>query len=389
VKTAVPIYGCGYNYDRRNVRWGLPEPSANLITFQRILSPEAHAPYVACPLLFLSATNDFHGLFDRAYEALGAATGPTFQAFTPRTNHHLEPQQGRNLPLWMDSQLKGRPAWPRTPDLRLALDDQGVPVASVVPGPGAEVSRVEVFYALGDKRPQARFWRTGRVNQRGPRWESALPVLDPWDDLRAFANVTYTSGVCLSSPLRHVIPAQIGKARATLAPSRSLEQGEQGLDHWTFTNGYTDPLHDWSYLETGHDETAGPYVTFAAQHLGDPIDARLSTHLIGDPQYQGGDGQVLAFLCRGGFDDAGLTVSVIEEDWGPRSRTYTATVPKNDLVPGWREVRLPLARFVDRDGKSPARWGVLDKLEVRARGARSDPPRFARWRWIDPHDDKK
>ena len=84
VKAAVPIYGCGYNYDRRNVRWGFPPPNEDLITFQRILSPEAHAPLVSCPLLFLSATNDSHGLMERCYEAIGAARGPTFQSFTPR-----------------------------------------------------------------------------------------------------------------------------------------------------------------------------------------------------------------------------------------------------------------------------------------------------------------
>ena len=97
VRAAVPIYGCGYNYDRRNVRWGYPEPSDDLALFQRILSAEAHAPYVTCPVLFLSATNDFHGLMDRAFESLRAVPAPTWQAFTPRYNHHLEHDEGNDL----------------------------------------------------------------------------------------------------------------------------------------------------------------------------------------------------------------------------------------------------------------------------------------------------
>src|SRR5262249_41850493 len=55
-----------------------------------------------------------------------------------------------------------------------------------------------------------------------------------------------------------------------------------------------------------------------------------------------------------------------------------------ELGPGWREVVLPLSRFVDAKGHSPASWQVLDKLEIRGKAARRDPPRFARLRWIDP-----
>ena len=132
VKAAVPIYGCGYNYDRRNARWGLLVPNDDYNLFQRVLSPEAHAPFVSCPMLFLSATNDGHGLMDRAYDALGATTGPTYQAFSPRTDHHVEPREGRDLALWMDWQLKGGAAWPASPDLRLALDTGGTPTAAVV-----------------------------------------------------------------------------------------------------------------------------------------------------------------------------------------------------------------------------------------------------------------
>ena len=97
------------------------------------LSPEAHAPYITCPVLFLSATNDGHGLIDRAFEALAATTGPTSQVFTPRNDHHVAPAEGRDLPLWMDGHLKGGPAWPKTPELRLILDGEGIPVADVRP----------------------------------------------------------------------------------------------------------------------------------------------------------------------------------------------------------------------------------------------------------------
>ena len=43
VKTSVPIYGCGYNYDRKKTVWGFPEPNSALILFNRVLAPEAYA----------------------------------------------------------------------------------------------------------------------------------------------------------------------------------------------------------------------------------------------------------------------------------------------------------------------------------------------------------
>ena len=38
-------------------------------------------------------------------------------------------------------------------------------------------------------------------------------------------------------------------------------------------------------------------------------------------------------------------------------------------------------RFKDKEGRSPARWQDLDRLELRGKAARSNPPRFARLRW--------
>src|SRR5262249_29869098 len=161
---------CGYNYDRRNARWDLLVPSDDYNLFQRVLSPEAHAPYVSCPVLFLSATNDGHGLMDRAYDALAATTGPTRQAFSARTDHHIEPREGRDLVLWMDWHLAGGPAWPKTPALRLTLDRAGVPEAIVVPDAPGDVTGVDVYYALGDKRPQVRYWRAAGTTRQGRQW---------------------------------------------------------------------------------------------------------------------------------------------------------------------------------------------------------------------------
>lgn len=383
VKAAVPIYGCGYNYDRRNARWGILVPNDDYNLFQRVVSPEAHAPAIACPMLFLSATNDGHGLMDRAYDALAAVPAPTYQAFSARADHHIEPREGKNLPLWMDWHLRNGPAWPKSPGLQMALNRSGFVEANVVPDSVAEVVGVDIYYALGDKRPTTRFWRRVEAARQGDAYRAALPVIDVWDDVRAFANVTYRSGVCLSTPLRHAIPMQLGKATATLTPQDRIEHGAKGLEHWKFLGAYTDPTVDWTHLRIGKDKQVGPFVTFNAERMGDPIPAQLYSHIIGDPQFQGRPGSTLAFQVRGGFTAEGLTLTMIEEDRSLRHREFTAKVPQKDLGPGWRTVMLPLARFTDKEGRPPARWQDLDKIEIRGRASQKEPPCFANWRWIE------
>src|SRR5262249_352501 len=149
-----------------------------------------------------------------------------------------------------------------------------------------------------------------------------------------------------------------------------------GLEHWYFTSAYTDPMLDWSYLQTGDDPEAGPYIGMRLAHSGDPVAARLSTHLIGDPQFRGREGQALAFACRGAFTDAGLSVTLIEDDWGLRARRFVAKIPKAELDAnaGWRRIELPLERFADADGKPPTSWNSIDKLELEGNAQKSDPP---------------
>lgn len=378
VRAAAPIYGCGYNYDRRNARWDLLVANDDYNLFQRFLAPEAYAPYVKCPVLFLNATNDFHGLMDRSFETLAATDGPTWQAYSPRADHHIAPREGRALPLWMDWQLRDGPAFPQSPELSLAIGDNGVLFASVVCGDADRVSEVEVYYALGDDPPQARYWRTVPADVTNGTAEAALPVMDIWEDLRAFANVTYDGGLCLSTTLQHAIPAQLGRARATLDWQAVWEDGASG---WMFLGAYTDPNIDWTHLAQGVDDEIGPFVGFNLERLGDPVPVQLYTHILGAPQFQGRPGDSLAFLACGEYSDEGLRLTVIENDRTLHAKSYTTVVPAGEIGPEWSEVIVSLSQFVDADGHGPASWSAIDKLEVHGSVARDNPPRFAQWRW--------
>jgi len=212
VKAAIPIYGCGYNVDRRKGVYGIV-PSEDQLIYEEALAPEAYAPYIKCPVFFLSASNDHHGWMDDSFDALGAVQATTRQAFTPHYIHHVEPEQGADLQPWMDWHLKGGKSFPENPGLEVNLDNRGVLQGRVRLQKVEAVSKVIVYYALGMKIPPSRFWRrVDAVRTEDGNWGASLPVVSIWDRASVFANVFYDSGLCLSTKLSKVLPGQLGKA---------------------------------------------------------------------------------------------------------------------------------------------------------------------------------
>src|SRR5205814_1574472 len=138
----------------------------------------------------------------------------------------------------------GRP-FPRKPELEVSLEANGVLRAIVRPEHPSDVSKVIVYYSLGMKIPPSRFWRRADlVKQDSGNWSASLPVVSIWDQVSVFANVFYTSGVCLSTELSRVLPGQLGKARPTLAPTLDIDDGSGSLENWFFGPAYTDPNND-------------------------------------------------------------------------------------------------------------------------------------------------
>jgi dienelactone hydrolase len=381
VKTAVPIYGCGYIEDGRRARWGFAKLTPELALFQRVVSPEAHAPYITCPLLHLNSTNDFHGWMDSAYDILSATDGPRWQAFTPRQNHHIAPAQGSDLPAWMDYQLKGGPPFPALPTVAVRLNPSGIPQANVATGEES-IDHVDVYYSLTDKPPPNRFWRRVRASIDGANWNADLPVIDPWDSMFTFANVYYVSGICLTTNLEHRVPGALGKARATLRRGNPLAP-RVIAESWFYARAYTDPQLEKTFIEIEDTPERPAVVSLNEEVFGDLITVDISSHFIGDPQLAGPDGAALAFDCTGDFGTEGLRVSVTQNDWTPLAQTYVATVAGTELDVGWTTIVLPVGRLTIKDTeKSPIRWQELDKINIQGTTPRSNPFRIANLRWL-------
>jgi len=364
LKAVCAIYGCGWNrYYRHVPKYGPPEQRPVLTPEDRTwiagMAPEAYPPFIKCPVLFLSATNDNHGNMDRAYDTL-ARLSPMVearQAFTPRFTHHIAADFDQNLILWMDTWLKGGSAWPKSPAAKIALGEDGVPVLSVTADRPTDVDRVEIFYAVENPRAVSRNWRTAVAGGNGSSWKAPLPVLDAGKFLYAFANVRYKSGIHLSSNEEAVIPASLGPARATDAPSATLYDGSDGTGMWTTLSPSTDPVPGRVPvpLRTGHGPGDRP------GFVPSPYAAIL-TYQPGDPKYRAPSGSALAFDVATTSGEA-FTVTVQENTFWIGQKSYETRV-KLPGAAGWQTVMLPTAVFKDGSGAGPRDFVRCDQLKL-------------------------
>lgn len=375
VRAACAIYGAGWTTYPDGTPD--PDPSASdpkMREWRAAMEPEAYAPLVRCPLLFLNATNDHHGKMDFCERSISALEGEVRQAYTPRVRHHIADEQGRDLPLWMDRWLKKGPAWPQNPKLYLQVDEKGVPVIQAVPDQPDEAARVEIFYAVENWNSKNRFWRSTESRRVENRWEAAAPVFDVAGPVFAFANVTYRSGVCLSSRLVMNAPGLVGPARATDAVDPVIDDFTHGNTGWATSSTATDPLVPVPVLlrvKEGPDHRRGITVT-------QPI--ALFTHRIGDPKWRGPEGASLELKIYATAPRK-LRLAIYEKEFSIGQRRY---VREADLTPaeGWHTLRFSAADFRDEQGQPLSSWGGAQMLELTTTGTGGAEPLYTDFRWV-------
>jgi hypothetical protein len=341
------------------------------------MQPETYAPLITHPLLFLDASCDHHGKMDWGYRTLASLKAPWYAAFTPYHRHHIEEEQGVDLPLFMDLCLRGGPAWPKSPELKIILDPSGIPQAVLHPDTSQTIKKVEIYYAVRNENPISRYWRLAASSRNDKEWIASLPISNPEDRLFGFANVIYDSGVCLSSNFKVVKPAELGKARATDGPSLVIGDFGHGLDGFTTTSPGTDPCNFTTVMEN----ITGPDGIPAIHMTGRVI---LRTQKLSDPKWQAPQGAKLSFLIQVPraieFD-----VVLIENDFSPDSQHFTHRV-RLDKKAGWQEVVLEPEDFTGEKTNQPLdRWRPFDSLDFGSKESdRTDGVSFANVRWVLP-----
>jgi len=359
VKAAVPSVG-GVGFRTHDVP-GLPGTARKIdgsaaatALFRRTIASEAYAPHVACPILFLGATNDFNSRMESVYRCYGRLRHQEYRfTFAPHLNHRFLPANEVCRPLWLDAHLKGGFAFPKTPAAELLLNQpDGVPRVRVRPDPAMPVAAVDLYYAI-DPDALARFWRDGGARQEGDAWLGSCPVLDLDRPLVAFANVTYrldrpetlprgrrVERFCLSSKLLTATPEMLRNAGVKATDRRSLVIDD-------FARGW----RDWYVLEGRN-----------------PHHWQFWTRKVSDPKWRGPKGARLALEVKSARENT-LVVLVRENEWRRyrgRRKEYVAEAALKGSDQ-WQEIRLAATDFKHaKDGTPPAAWDEIDQLGLRA-----------------------
>ncbi|MDA9962546.1 acetylxylan esterase [Opitutales bacterium] len=221
--------------------------------FRETMGYQNYAKRIKAPVLYLGATNDFHGLMDATY-ATGAllSNKDNRYVFAPHFNHRFNPEEEIARPLWIDVHLLGRDPLPKTPRAKWALAiPSGIPHFKVMPDPKLPVAKVSVFYSE-DGDPRSRFFRDARATEKGKGiWEAQLPKLDSKAPIFAYAHIYYdlpkpeplsrnrtVEQMCLSSNLLVAKPEELKNAgvKATAKPSLLIDDFKRGFHDWYSLN---------------------------------------------------------------------------------------------------------------------------------------------------------
>ena len=355
VKVAAPsVGGSGF----RTQPWPLlPEqrkqtPNGDVDLFNATIGFESYAPHIKAPLLWLGATNDFHGIMDDTYRTSELIPHKNVRyAFTPHMNHRFTPEFAVTRPLWIDQYLKGNFTFPATPVSKLVLStNDGVPVLQLTPDASLPIERVQLLYSV-DPDPQARFWRTAVATKSGNVWSASLPTLSVDQPLFAFANVHYrlenaetvpfalpTKVFAISSMLHTATPDDLKRAevKATETADPVIDDFKHGWQDW-YTLSADNP-HHWEY----------------------------STRKLNDPKWQGQTGQRLIIDVQA--EEPNELVIVLTENffrsYRGKSQEFVAVVKLSGVE--MQTISLTPDDFLTTEGEKLSSWKNVDLLSLRA-----------------------
>ena len=355
IKAAVP--SCGGSGDLLESEIEVPGGSRTKRTAMELacISDNAYIPRIACPVLWLSPTNDFHAHIDNmAWNWRNLPDERVRFSISPHLNHRHTDEHAITEYLWFEQHLKGADfKMPQTPKLVLELKTaDGVPRITVMPDDSRPVQRVDIYYSL-NPHALTRFWRDAQGEKSGKQWNAACPLMNLDQPIFAFANVVYETpapygnvSYAISSRVLSVAPAklQAAKVKATDKPERLIDDGARG---W----------HDWYLLNWDH----APLWT-------------ATTRKLKDPKWRGPDGATLSFevICQ---TDNKLVLTFNCNAWGAmipgkHAVDYT-TVKELKGSADWQTVSVSLNELIATDPKVTAPladWQTVTEFSISPKG---------------------
>ena len=170
--------------------------SGHVELFANTMESQSYYPQVKVPVLVLTASDDFHGIVDRAYTCMDLLPHKDWRvSLKMHYSHNLGSEQWIMINQWFDKYLKGEPInIPKTAESSLALKPEThAAVFAVKPDQPGQLKALDIYYSY-DPNPQSRFWKlASSVQHEGDTWSAKLP-LHSGLPLFVFANCTYPLG---------------------------------------------------------------------------------------------------------------------------------------------------------------------------------------------------
>ncbi len=156
----------------------------------RTADASAYWPLIKCPVIFISASNDFNAAFDRIYKSMDLLPHRDWRITTNlHENHRPGPEQWVMLNMWFDKYLKGLDVdIPITPPSTLKVSGRRA-VFTVSPADLDRLVDTELYYSY-DPNCSTRFWRQADATREGGTWSADIAVYDTLP-LYAFALCRY------------------------------------------------------------------------------------------------------------------------------------------------------------------------------------------------------
>ena len=330
---------------------GIPNPTkavpyrGHVELFVNTMESQSYYPHVKVPVLMLTASDDFHGIVDRAYACMAALPHDNWRvSLNMHANHHLGPQQWILINQWFDKYLKGEPLnIPKTAESSLTLKPEATAgVFAVKPDQSDQLKALDIYYSY-DPNPQTRFWKlvTG-VRHEGNTWSTTLP-LHSGLPLFVFANRTYPLGA-----------------------ERESFMGRTS----TFTITSKEQVHlpsEWKLENLKVLATRDEFLPSFERGWGDSPGGGLTTYKFRDPE-----------MRLPGIDRAlRLTLNGVTERYGVRFRvaknrflTGVKATSEKDYVanvltkPGDIQVVVGLADFLDSKKQPMPDWSNITTLSL-------------------------
>ena len=244
---------------------GVSDRQSTSALYRATISDDQSLKRIACPIIFLSPANDFHGHIDDLQKAVAEIASKDWRVTCSAHHNHQDTEQYQVAgPLWFDQYLKGTFHYPQTPNTSLELKTgSSVPRFSIAPDPSRPVLSVDIFYTQQGQAPDAkhamentiaRFWRHAEAEGDGKTWTADVPLLSTDKPLWIYANVLYpldtpvvgagyyygvytAKTVNISSTMTIVTPGQLTAAgvKAAIKPSPVIESFGKGWQKEWFT----------------------------------------------------------------------------------------------------------------------------------------------------------